>query len=158
MNSRREKWIAIAAGIVVGVFLLDWMFLSPLLESRDALVAKRVTLQAQVDQNLKLLATSRRESRDFRKRHAAGLASDASATESRLLNDLRNWSQEAGLTLSSVRPDRPATGGGLREIAFDASGVGSMRALAGLLYRLQMTDSALRMHELQISSRNEATG
>ena len=85
----------------------------------------------------------------------AGLKRDVSEAESQVLHAVRNWSQESGLALSSVKPQRIAQEGDLQEITFQAAGTGSMRSVARFLWQLETAPLPLKVKELQLGSRKE---
>jgi Tfp pilus assembly protein PilO len=155
MMSKRERSILVAAGVVVALAGVDYFFLSPLLASRDRLAEQETALQARVRKVRDTRAASVRANRRWNDFRAAGLATDASATESNLLNGLRTWSQEAGLPLQSIRPDRATDAHGMHELTFQVTANGPMRAVAAFLYRVETAELPVRVRELQIASRSE---
>jgi len=153
--SSRERKIAMITGVVLALFALDYLVLSPLTASREQLDVKQQSLQRELDAARKTANASRTALKKFREYRAAGLSTDASATESSLLNTLRSWAQESNLTLLSLRPDRAASGHGLNELAFQASAEGSMRSIMSFLHRIDSASLPVRVNELQIASRTE---
>ncbi|MEX0775580.1 MAG: GspMb/PilO family protein [Phycisphaeraceae bacterium] len=156
MLSKRERYIGWTAAAVVAVLLLDWLVLSPVLSSRERLAVLRQKLQKEQVTAQRLLADDSAATRRYRNLVAVSLPGDASAAESRLLNDLRTWSQQAGFKLSSIRPDRASAVNDLNELSFQATGEGSMHALARFLYMLRNAQMPLRVLELQVASRSDA--
>ncbi len=155
--SKRERSIAIVASAAVAFLVVYQYGITPLLDSRAQLAAQRAVLERQLNEAHRTISRSvdaRRRWKDF---HAAGLVSDATATESNLLNTMRTWSQDAGLPLSSIRPDRASASHGLRELTFQATADGSMRSIAAFLYCVEMAHLPVRVRELQIAARSEGT-
>ena len=70
---------------------------------------------------------------------------------------VRDWSQEARLSLSSLRPERMKDKGELQEITFRTSGTGPMSAVTGFLWRLESSPLPIRVMELQLGTRKEGT-
>ena len=85
----------------------------------------------------------------------AGLKRDVSEAESQVLHAVRNWSQESGLALASLKPERVARDGELQEIMFRVAGPGSMRSVSRFLWQLQTAALPLKVEELQLGSRKE---
>lgn len=158
MLSKRERIIVWTTALAVGALALDWLVLTPLLDSRDRLAAREEQLLTQLRDGQRLRSQSRAAAKKLRSYEAAGLAESASATEGQLLSALRNWSQDSGLTLASIRPDRATSRHGLSELTLQAGGEGTMRSLAKFLYRLQTARIPVRLQEVQIASRTDGVG
>ena len=84
-----------------------------------------------------------------------GLTDDPAEAESQALHAVRDWSEETGLALSSVKPERLGGGDGVRQITFRAAGTGTMRAVGRFLWQMESADIPLRIHDLQLGSRTE---
>jgi len=154
--SKREKFVLLVSGAVIGVAALYVYVIEPLITSRDKLETQRLALQREVDDGRKLIARSRQDDKRWPTLRAAGLLGDASASGSQLLNELQASSQASGLPLISARPDRAASIQGLQDFTLQATADGSMRAMVSFLYRLETTQIPARIRELQIASRVEA--
>jgi hypothetical protein len=157
MLAKRERYIAIIAGVVLGILVLDWYVLTPLVEQRNLLATRRQNLEREVENALKLFETSKQMTRKWGEMRSGGMKQDASDAESQLLNTVRGWSSEAGLTLSAIRPERVGKSHDLQEIGFQAAGNANLRAAANLLYRLETTSQPIRIRELQITSRSDGS-
>lgn len=72
-----------------------------------------------------------------------------------MLNTLRAWSQETGLSISSIRPERVVKSNDLAQIGFEATGNGTLRSVAQFMQRIESSSLPLRVHEMQVSSRSE---
>lgn len=155
--TRREKGIAIAAAAVVGLLAGDYFILSPFLEHRSQLAMQRQQLQAELDDAKQTKLASQAAARKWRQYKQAGLQTDASATENNLLNEIRKLSAESRLTLVSLRPDRASTEKGLVEMSFQATAQGNMRAMSSFIYKIETTTLPIRIREVQIASRTDAT-
>jgi len=155
--ARRERYIAIAMLAVLVVLLLDRLALTPLQNRSEAMAAERQRVQAGIDSGRVLLERRRQLSSESQRLLDAGLDRLPAEAESKVLHAVRNWSQEAGFALSSLRPERVAKKGGLQEITFQASGTGSMNAVAEFLWRLEGSSLPVRVAELQLGTRKEGT-
>ncbi len=87
----------------------------------------------------------------------SGLTGGVSEAESQVLHAVRNWSQESGLVLVSLRPESVTDVGELEELSFQASGTGSMAAVVGFLWRLEDSALPIKVTEMQLGSRKEGT-
>jgi hypothetical protein len=155
--SKRERRIALATLLALAILGLDRIAITPVQERRSAAAAD-------LAQTLEGLARARAQfdrqqqvASEWKHMQAAGLKAGPAEAESAVLHSLRDWSQETGLLLTSVRPDKTTDIGALREITFRASGEGGMNAVAGFLWRIETAALPVRLTELQIGSRKEGT-
>jgi len=155
--SKRERYIVAATLIVLAILVLDRLVLIPA-QDRKATIEEQ-TQQALTEPERARVLFARRKKRGPRWRGIldAGLKSGPAETESRVLHAVRDWSQEAHLSLSSLRPERMTDKGELREVTFRASGTGPMSAVAGFLWRLENASFPIRVTELQLGTRKEGT-
>jgi len=88
---------------------------------------------------------------------AGGLKRDPAEAESQILQAVGDWARDAGLKMSSVKPERMPDKRSLQEISFQAAGTGPMNAVARFLWRLETSKVPIRIKELQLGSRKEGT-
>jgi hypothetical protein len=154
--SRREVLIVVVAVLSVGLLAADRYVITPIMESGEALENERLRLMGELENAARLFERRRLMARRWQEMRAGGLVSDPSDAEGRVLQAVRDWAQEAGLAVSSVRPQRAEQDSGIGEITVLAAGSGPMRAVARFLWRTETTALPLRVRELQIGSRAEA--
>lgn len=155
--TKRERFFAIAVGLCAGIYLLDQFVLTPWMNGLDQMAADRQRDNQRLEDARRTLSIARNADRKIREIKAAGLPSEPSATESRILNALRGWAQESGVALVSLRPDRAVSSKGLSELSFQATGNGTMRSITAFLYRIETAQIPVRVHEIQIAVKNEGT-
>ena len=155
MLSKRERMIAIGVGVAVGLLALDYFVIEPISDARSKLSLEQASLNQQLAHANAIRVASAKAAKRWKDFRAAGLATDASTTESRLLNSIRSWAQESNLTLASIRPDRVTDDHGISELAFQATAEGSLRSVTDFLYKVQTAKMPVRIRELQIASRVE---
>ena len=146
--SKRERFIGIATAAVVGVLALDRLAVTPLLAQRA---------QLELDRANRVFSTSRLASRKWKELSGTSLKTDASEAESQILNSVREWAQDAGIALSSIKPERAEKEKDWDKITFRATGTGSMNQVARFLWRLRTATMPVRITDLQIGSRKEGT-
>lgn len=155
MLSKREKWIAVVACAVLALLVTDWYVLTPLLEARDRVGIEHETKARELGEAAEALTQGRRSRAVWDEMVKGGLGVDPSDAESRMLNTLRAWSQETGLSISSIRPERVVKSNDLARIGFEATGNGTLRSVAQFMQRIESSSLPLRVHEMQVSSRSE---
>lgn len=153
--SRREQYVALAAAITVAILLLDWYVLTPILDRREQLQTERQKLVAELNEAQALFRRQRLLGRKWRAMLDAGMPTGLAQAESQVLHALRDWSQESRLTLSSMKPGKVVESGELVELSFQASGTGSMSAVAKFLWHIETASLPLRVQQLQLGARKE---
>lgn len=156
--SKREKFIVICTAAVVGVFLVDRYALNPLLGMREETRTRKQQVTAQWDKGFGLLDRQELMEKRWRTYCEQGICEKASDTTSRVLHEVRNWSGQYGINLSSITPDRVSSkeDENYQEITFLVSGTGNMNSIGHFLYQLEQTTLPLRLKDIQLSSRQEA--
>ncbi|MGD2174293.1 MAG: hypothetical protein PVJ27_02735 [Candidatus Brocadiaceae bacterium] len=153
--SRRETLVAVVAVLAVALLLADRYIVTPTMESRAALEGERQRLMGELENGMRLFERRRLMARRWQEMTAGGLLADPSDAEGRVLQAVRDWAREAGLALSSVRPERGEEQGGVGEITVLAAGTGNMRAVSRFLWHAERTALPLRIRELQLGARTD---
>jgi len=153
--SKRERLIIALTLIVVSIFVLDRYVLTPLLDSYSASKAKKNSLQGETDRATHLLARRQQIEQKWEQMLAGGLERDPVGAESQLLHALRDWSEEAGLDLSSLRPERSTEKTDLRKVTCHAVGSGSMASVSRFLWLVETAEIPVKLEAVQLRSRKE---
>ena len=154
--TNREKIIIAATLAVLCVLVLDVYVLTPLLNERAAVKAERSRLLSKMAQARGLLKRRLVLGRKWDAMLAdGGMRGDPAAAESQLLRSLRDWSAQAGLRLSSLRPERSTDKTRLPEITVHAAATGSMSGISRLLWRIETARIPVRVKAIQLGSRKE---
>lgn len=149
--SKRERILAIATMLVVGLLAVNEILIKPVTKRRQQTSDERVELEAQLQQAQNLFDRRKVLERKWKSLLAEGLQSDADL-ETRVAKDLNQWAQETGLTLPSVKPERSTNDKGYTEITFVAAGRGSLEAVASFLYRVETSELPLKVASMQLGS------
>jgi hypothetical protein len=155
--NKRERTIGIVAGAVVGLLLLDQVLITPLL-ARWTDADDKIEL-ATLDRNSAedLIFASERANGQWSRMIGTQLHRDASEAESQVLNSVREWAQEAGMNLSSVKPERTEKEKDFFKITFRATGSGGMAQVGRFLWRLETASVPVRVTDVTITSRKPGT-
>lgn len=156
--SRRERYIAMTTAAVIALAGMWQLVVWPLLDRRAEVDEKLEVAQQEMLRAQRLFAASARLSRQWSQMLSGGLQRDASAAESQILNSVRDWAQDAELSLSSIRPERSGEKEkDVYKITFRATATGNMAQVGRFLWRIQTTQIPVRIVDLTISSRREGT-
>jgi hypothetical protein len=151
--SKRERYVAIAAGAVIGLLALDRIIITPLFDQREDLATRIEKEQKVAHDDEQSLSTQKRLGGEWTG-IISSLKPDASTAESQILNNVRNWAEDSGVAVGSMRPERS----GEKEkdfvkITFRATGTGSMAQVSRFLWRIETATIPVRITDLSISGK-----
>ncbi len=155
--SKRERYIALVALTAVALLVGDRYIVTPVLNLRAQIDTGTRSMSGQMERAESLFSRRTMLGRKWNEMIAGGLKADPGEAESRVLHAMRDWADEAGLTLWSIKPERLEQDQDLQEIAFQASGTGSMSAVSRFLWHIETTKLPLRVEQLQVGARKEGT-
>jgi Tfp pilus assembly protein PilO len=153
--SKRERMIVLMTIVVVGALVGDKFVVAPLLNRLRELQSQRQQSLDKVAKAKNLFAQKQQYERRNKTLLIEDLRSDAEA-ESSVARALDKWSEDARLTLTSVKPDRVASDKGLKEIIFVVAGKGSLDAVAWFLYQVEISELPIKVKYMQLGSTSES--
>ncbi|MBC7782944.1 MAG: type II secretion system protein M [Burkholderiales bacterium] len=153
----RERYIATATGLVLGLAFLYWVIIGPLWKDLDDANALIDTNNAELERAANLFKNNIAARRKWKDITRGTLATDASTAESQVYNRVTQALQRGGLELQSLRPERTDSENGFRRIVLRVQASGNMSRIGRFLYAMQTSDIPLRITDLQISSKKEGT-
>jgi type II secretory pathway component PulM len=153
--SRRERYIVIGTVAVVGLLALDRLFLTPLIERRQLVDAQMRQATEEMTRANGLFTNRTRVNRKWNEMSATTLKSDGSTAESQIIRSVGDWALEAGLNLSSVKPERAEKEKQFQKITFRANATGNMASVSKFLWRLQTSKVPIRVTDLSITTRRD---
>jgi hypothetical protein len=151
--SQREKYIAIATGGVLLLFLLYSVVLTPVMDGRGRIQSEKERLETKLAQAQRIFDRRDQLSEQWQGMKSGGLGVDPSDIESRVLNAVEQWSDDCGLPISTLKPDRDRGDGELREIFFNLALAGDMEAVGRFLWEVENCELPIRITEFQLGSR-----
>jgi Tfp pilus assembly protein PilO len=153
--SKRERIVALLAGLVVGVLVLDRFILTPTLNQLERTENQKQELLAQINEAQSLFERKGMLERKWKKMLSDGLRNDAEA-ESRVARALNEWSGDTRLTLTSIKPERVAGDKGLKEMTFAVAGKGQLDAVARFLHKVETAELPIKVKDMQLGSSSES--
>ena len=154
--NKRERLIAIVTGTVLGLLIVHYVIVGPLWVRASQLKLRIAEANDQKERDAKLIETSKRAEKYWGEMSNRRLPRDGYDAD-QMLNNLSNWAQEAGLSLSSVKAERTEKERDFYKKMFRAQGSGTMSQVGRFLYRVQTSSGAARIADIQLSSRKEGT-
>jgi hypothetical protein len=130
--------------IVVGALIADKVVFTPALVKFRETEDQKQALLGQINEAQSLFDRRRLMERRWKTMLADGLQNDADA-ESRIVRALDKWSQEARLTLTSLKPERLASDQGLNDMTFVVVGRGRLDAMARFLWQVETAELPVKV-------------
>jgi Tfp pilus assembly protein PilO len=149
--SKRERIIVLLAAVVVGTLLADWLVFTPALAKFRETENRKQTLLAQINEAQSLFERRRLMAGKWKAIVGDGLQNDAEV-ESRIVRSLDKWSQEARLTLTSLKPERLASDKGLKEMTFVVVGRGRLDAMARFLWQIETAELPVKVKDMVLGA------
>ena len=153
--NKREKLIVYVAGGVIGLLLLDRVVVTPLWDaytlSQDRIRNAERAL-ADADQ---LGRNSLNARRNWQRIAGSTVHNNASEAESQLLNGVRVWAQQAGVNLTSLKPERTDSEEGFERLVVRAVATGRMENLGRFLYAAETSSIPVRVADAVLASRRD---
>ncbi|NLZ05616.1 MAG: hypothetical protein GXY19_10625 [Phycisphaerae bacterium] len=153
--TKRERIILIVTLLCVGLLIVSKFVVDPAQARLDEMEAQRQQLQGDLEEAQMLLGNRGTMQRKWNTLVADGLRNDAEA-ESKVLSDLGEWADNAGLSLSSIKPDRVASDKGLQEMIFTVAGKGTIEAVSRFLWQIETAALPARIRDMQLGSGSES--
>ena len=155
MLSKRERIMAIMAVAVVGFLVLNKFLIGPVSGKLQQLETQKNQLLLELDEAQNLFQKRRILEKQWKAALSEGLRNEVEA-ESKVGRALDKWSEEARLTLSSVKPERVASDKGLKEMTFVVVGTGTLDAVARFLWQIETAPLPIKVKDMQLGSSNES--
>lgn len=153
--SKRERLILILAGIAVGILILNFAVVEPLLSRRRQLASDLDRQKQKLTEARQVIENSRKVGPRWHEMASVNMKSNDAAAASQVLRTLNDSANDAGLVLSSEKRERTEQEKYFQQIGFRAAGTGSMPGICRFLMRLQASKIPLRVTDLQINSRKD---
>lgn len=153
--SRRERYILIGVVTMVGIFGLDRVILTPLFERRQVINAQMRLAREKVARADQLFENRVRMNRRWHEMSGTALKTDGSTAESQIIRAVGDWAAEAGLNLSSVKPERAEKDRQFQKITFRANGIGGMSQISKFIWRIQTSKIPIRITDITITTRRD---
>jgi hypothetical protein len=154
--SKRERKIFIVTLSILMIFVFDRFVLEPVLDARTQMVSEKQDLIKKIQKASEMIKQKDKVGREWDDRVSNGLSSDVSVAESTVLNALRNWTQNYGMTLVSIKPERKkGEEGEMKEIIFNLVCSGSMSSVGQFLFQVENTNFPVKIKDFQLGARTE---
>jgi hypothetical protein len=151
----RQRLLAIAAMLIVGVFVADKMVLSPLIESWKERSSTLTQLRKTLNQGHMLIQREKLTRDRWNEVRRSALPVNASQAEKEMLAAFEKWAADSKVSISSIRPQwkKGATDDySVLECRVDAAG--SLPVVARFLYNIESSPIAVKMEAVELTARD----
>lgn len=153
--SKQERILVIVTVLVLGIWAANAVVIEPLSDMRRQTANEKLELEAQLEQARNTFNRRKALERKWKGLLSEGMQSDADA-EIRIARALTEWSQQTGMSLSSLTPERTTTDKGMKEVTFVVAGQGNLEGVASFLYRVETAELPVKVTNMQLGSSSES--
>lgn len=156
-NKRRETLLKIGVGVVVGLFVLDRMILSPAAAAWKAQGERVAQLREKVTRGRQLIERERSLRGRWNEMLRTDLADDPSAAENDVYKAIGRWAAESRISFTSLTPQPRTHDDGYETFELRAAAVGDQASIGRLLYEIESDPLPARIEECELRAQ-DATG
>lgn len=153
-NKRRETILKIAVGVIVGLFLLDRMVLSPAIAGWKAQSIRLAALRQKVERGQQLLEREKTLRTRWSEMQSANLPENISDAENDVYKALSRWTLDSRVSFTSLTQQWRSHDEGYDTFECRATATGDQSALARLVYEIETDPLPARIEECEIAARD----
>lgn len=155
MNVRnREQWLGLVGAAMLAILLGDRLVLTPLTRTWKARAERIADLRRSVEQGIVLLDREKDIRERWQKMRTNTLSAEISVAESQVLKAFDGWSQDSGVSISSIRPQWKRGGDDSMNLECRADVSGSLSSLTRFLYLAERDPLALKVDAIELTTRD----
>ena len=154
-NEQRQRLLKVAAGAIVGLWLLDTVVIEPAIRAWGEQTARIEALQKKVDRGRSLLGRADSIRERWADMQRANLPADLSVAEGEALDAINRWTLASGINLTNVSRDWQRS----RDADYDACEVrasltGKLSDVGLFLYELETDPVPVNLEDCEITTRD----
>jgi hypothetical protein len=153
-NDQRLIILKIAAGAVVGLFLLDRMVLSPAIAGWKAQTERLAELRQKVQRGRQLIEREKSLRDRWAEMQRTDLSEDGSAAENDVFKAIGRWARDSRVGFTSLTPQWRTHEEGYDTFEFRAAANGDQGSLAKLIYEIETDPLPARIEECELTGRD----
>ena len=153
-NNRRETLVKIGIGVVVGLFLLDRLVISPAMAGWTAQGERLAALRKDVQRGRQLIEREQSLRGRWEEMQRTDMADDISIAENDVFQAISRWTLDSHVNFTELKPQWRAGDEGCETFAFRATAVGDQATLGRLLYEIETDPLPAHVEECELSARD----
>lgn len=152
----RQRFLAILAGVGVGLLVADKMILTPLINGWKDRADRIVELRKSISKGALVLQREDRIRERWDSMRTNTLPDNISQAENEVLRAFERWSEDSHISVSSIKPQWKRAGDDYMTLECRADAFGSIQAVSRFLYNVEKDPLALKVESVEISSRDDS--
>ena len=152
--NKRQQLLAILAIVAVGLFVADKLVFTPLTNNWRARAERITKLKAQFAEGTETLKheTSWREQWDRMRTNT--LAQAKPEAESQILKAFERWSQQGGVSVSSIRPQWKEAEDDYKTLECRADLAGGLPAISRFLFQIERDPLGVKVDSMELTTKD----
>ena len=152
--NKRQQLLAIFAIVAVGLFVADKIIITPLTNSWKARSERIAKLKKDVAEGTELLKRDTAWRKQWDEMKGNVLPTSKQEAESRMLKAFDRWSQDGGVSVSSIRPQWKEAQEDYKTLECRADVSGSLSAITRFLYHIEKDPMGVKVETMELQSRD----
>jgi hypothetical protein len=154
-QKNREFILKMAVGVVVGLFLLDRLVLSPLIAHWGEQTERIADLREKVERGRQLIEREDALRRRWAEMLERDLDDNVSTAESEVFNGVARWAAASRINFTSLTPTWRNHEEGFDTFDFRATANGDQVSLSRLIYEMERDNLPARVEEIELTTRDK---
>lgn len=153
-SNQRETILKMAAGAIIGLFLLDRMVFGPAVTAWKDQSERLAALEAKVLRGRQLLERDESIRSRWKGMVADDLSEDSSSAENDVFKAISRWTRDSRVSFNSLTPQWRTHDEGYDTFECRATATGDQASLARLLYEIESDKLPARVEDCEFASRD----
>jgi hypothetical protein len=154
-NKNREKILAILAGTALGLLLLNYVVISPMIDSWQSRTKQIKDLKDKIASGTSLIRRQEYVEGDWNRMRTNALDSNPATAEKQLFTAFDHWVSQSGVTEGSFRPQVQDTDDGYSTIDCRADVSGDMETIVHFFKNMEKDPLGVKIESFELTSRDD---
>ncbi len=155
--SPREKKIAIATSVIVGLMIVYYVVVGPYMDNLALIETNTAAAIKKKSDNDLLFRRESALKKVWISMQGHGLKTNESQADSQLQHAILDWEQLAGVNQQSLKQDQPRKEGDFQVIGYRVTATGSMVNIVRFVWALETAAIPVRVTDLRVTPEKEGT-
>jgi hypothetical protein len=154
-TKNREKMLAIGAGVGLGLLILNYLVISPLIDGWQSRTKQIKDLREKIANGKMLIGRQEFVEASWDQMRTNALDSNPAAAEKQLFTAFDHWVSQSGATEGSFRPQIQETDDNYSTIDCRADVTGDMQSLLHFFYNMEKDPLGVKIESFELTSRDD---
>ena len=153
-NKRRETFLKIGVGVVVGLYLLDRVIITPALASWKDQGERLTRLRQEVQRGRQLIEREKSLRGRWEEMQRTDMPDDISVAENEVFQAIGRWTRDSHVNFTNLMPQWRAGEEGCETFECRASATGDQAKLGRLLYEIETDPLPAHVEDCELAARD----